>query len=388
MKMSPLTGAILSAALCLNALADVEPPIPQPDFDEINRLIDQIPNSEWHARRFNPRDMVAVVNRLQCLDKPTAMRILQHRNERNRIVVMRFLFDPPEGELHPSLYLPWDEYRTPSNPSFPAIVLEGVPIYLFPFGGGGGSGPMPPVREYFDWYRTNGTLIQEPLSPCDAPLAVWQAWLASPLRQSIAKASARELTTADQLVQKQLLRMVETIHPREFDEDTLIREDVSQLWASAVETLETTATRWNDTLTMYVRAADGSYIEPVPEPQYKQISWQLPIERRTVHLRMHRLSERFVRVLLEQDCRDAPRIQTIKVSIFDVDDPHAKITFLILSGSFVDGTASSMRGVSLPTGVSLRATAYVNNEVIGESHIMSPDELDPDPPRSIDLGFD
>jgi len=388
MSLRHHTVVLLCLGLCSAVASGLAPPLSDAEVRELQQLVDRITNSEMTARRFNPRDMVAVVNRLQSLDKHGAMRVLQHRSERNRIVIMRFLFDPRGGELHPTLYLPWDEYRTALNPSFPAVVIEGVPIYLFPLGGWGSGGAIPPVREYFDWYRQNGSLSQQPLRPADDPLAVWQAWVDSPLRQSIANADTRQLMNADQLVQEQLIRMVDTIHPREFDEDTLFREDVSQLWARAVATLETTETRWDEALNIYVRSDDGSYFEPVPEPQYKEVSWRVPVEGRFVHFRVHRLSEKYLRLSLEQVCNDAPSVGTIKVRVVDAENSESEIASIILSGSFVSGTSASTRGLPLAKGMSLRAIALLDNDPIGDSHVMSPDQIDPSPPRPSQFGFD
>jgi hypothetical protein len=354
------------------ASAATDPPLSQDEVRRLIEVVDDVQASRLVPTPYNPLDMVSAVNSLQPLDKGQALRVLHNCPPGDgKIAVARFLFEC--AQLHAPLYTPFDEYTTEATPSFPAVVIHGVPLYLSPMGGFGGTGNFPSSLEDLDWYREHGTMRGDALRPHDDPRVVWQTWLQSELRERIANSRLKRLDEADRHVQEQLLRMIETIHPREFDEDTLHREDVAALWSRAIETLDRTPTRWDVSRNIYVRAADGSFLEPVAEPEYRSVGWSVPMQGRFASFKAKRVSEEVVHLRVRQQCNDSPPLADMTLRVEAADDPTREIAVFEIDGSFVNGSWGSVSEVRLEKSVALRAVLLQDGRVIARSSAMSPD---------------
>ena len=356
---------------------------PEQELRDLLRLVHSA-SPDFTSPAFNPREVVRVVNTLRGLGKNTALAVLSEfgriqkdafgeDNGLGAAILMRFLFAAPEGETHPTTYLPFEEYKSREYPAFPAVVIEGVPLYLFPLGGWGMGGGMPHLEEYTDWYRKNGELIAQPLRPQDDPRKVLESWTEGPYRD-IGEQDANHAHAADELVRVQMLRIIDTVHPRQFDENELYRADAVELWRTAVATLRDHPVRWDEQKMRYVFATDGSSLELRPEVRYRRVIWELPIEGRSARLIVERQSERRVWITLEEVAKDSSVIEPALVHVYVVGDPVQEIVSLATNGSMTSGSSSSGHGVALKKGTLLRAVMIRNGEIIAEIDDINPDE--------------
>ena len=354
---------------------------PESELRDLLRLVDRV-RLEYTHPTFNPRDMVAVVNTLRQLEKSKALGVLREYSRVQSamsfdggsaaIILMRFLFSVPDGEVHHTTYLPFQEDKSAAFPAFPAVVIEGVPMYLFPLGGWGLGGGLPGVDEYLNWYAKHGALIDQPLQPVDDPRDVWNGWEQG-LRKTIHAADPAHAQEADDLVIVHLLRMIDTVHPREFDEDELWRAEEKRLWAQAAATLEATPCRWDVKAGLYVRAHDGSFIEPAQEKQYARVIWELPVEGRRARLVLQRISDDKVRVTVEQLVQDAPVIPSMTVRVFAQGNDDHELSSLDVEGDFTSGSSSTGSQFRLTKGTGLRAQLIHDKKVIAESDLLNVD---------------
>jgi hypothetical protein len=372
-------------ATCVTGAEPVTPAAdlpPEPRLRELLRMLDRVSVDYTRPAAFNPREMITVVNTLRAMEKKHALGVLREYSRVQStmgydggsaaIIVMRFLFSVPAGELHHTTYLPFEDYKSEAFPAWPAVVIEGVPLYLFPLGGWGLGGALPPVDKYLDWYAEHGTLIGAPLRPTDNPIAVWDAWQ-NGLRKLIEAADPSHAAAADNLIITQLLRLIDTVHARQFDEDEGFCNGREELWAQALITLKTSPCRWDEKSARYVRADDGSFIEPTQETQYARVIWELQLEGRRSRLVLHRVSHSAIHVGIEQTAKHAPVLPNMILRLFAADDVEREIGSLDVDGSFTSGSQSSSTHVNLPMGVKLRAHLIQDNDIILETGILDVD---------------
>lgn len=354
---------------------------PEARLRELLQLIDRL-HCDITAPRYNPRDMVVVVNTLRELGKNQALSVLreysrvqsvmQYEGGGAAIVVMRFLFSVADGEVHHTTYLPFEEYKSADYPAIPAVVFDGVPLYLFPLGGWGMGGGVPPADIYLDWYAQHGTIIEQPLRPVDAPRSIWDTWQQG-LRPIIHAADEALAVAADDLIRLQLLKMIDTVHPRDFSESEWWGEKKTKLWSEAMAALEATPCRWDELAGRYVRAEDGSFIDPPGPVEYVRVLWKLPVEGRHVRLILHRKSDETVYMNLYQVVNNAPVIPNMTVAVRAATDDDGEITSFDLDGGFTSGSSARAHQLLVAKGTKLRAQLIHDNKVIAESNLLDVD---------------
>ncbi len=348
--------------------APQDPHLTDEERRDLMALVKSIPSGHFSADQYNPLSVLRIVNALRPLGKEDAIHLIRQSHGGGAELICRFLFEPPAGETHPTLYTGYKEFLNSDFPTYPAIELAGVPLY--PMIGFSGSGNFPSDHFYLDWYLEHGTMRAEPMRPVDDPLVVWRAWLDSDLRVKLNQKSSRQSDNYDRVVALQLLRLIETVHVREFDDDTVSFQLIMSLWQSAEETLRATETRWDEELNYYVRAEDGSYSIPIDEQQYRLFSWTLPIDGRTAHLRVQRISETVISVMADNHCNSKGDVPDCRVRLFDASDPTREIDTFEIDGAFMTGYWNTSRNVELEKGVDVRAVLLRDGKEIARSPIM------------------
>ena len=317
--------------------------------------------------------MINVINALQQLEKAEVIRLLRGANSSATQILLRALFELPPDVQHPRMWGANESLRDEVHPAYPLVVLEGAPLYLLRGMAGSGN---PLSRHFFlDWYLEHGVLRSEAYRPPDDPLLIWEAWKTSTLRQAVFENEHQVVAKRhDEMVQVQLLRLVETIQPRIFTMASLRFRDVNAMWEEAATTLRNTPVRWDADRSMYVDAADGSFIEPKKEMVFQSFRWNPPVATgRSVEVIVVRLDEALVLITVRQTCTDSPPMEDLLVRVIAAEEGDREIAVLSVDGSFTSGVETTEAIPQLEMGVMLRALILRGDEVVTRSPVFTPD---------------
>jgi len=361
--------------------------IPEARLRELFTLIDRVHHHWLEMESFDPRPVVAAVNALRPLGMRRAIAVLKEyarvcphwgfdRSERAAIVA-RFLFVGPDGARHPARMSDWRD-GSPPQPIWPALVLEGTPIYLEGIGVASFTGGPESAETCLRWYETNGDVRPDSLQPADSPLAAWREWEEA-IRPLVASLDQRLAMRADEVIRAHLTRMAESVVTDVPPVSECVTEARWLRWDRVVDELSATPTEWDAASGRHVRAADGSFIAVSRPRRYARVIWELPLEGRRSRVIVRRCDESSVEVDFEQYDHNSPVLPDLILCLTPSDDPKHELARFAVKGDFTFGDLDTGSRESLNHGRRIRATLIKDGTVIA----MSPD-LDPD--RVIEMG--
>jgi hypothetical protein len=361
--------------------------IEEPELRRVLTQIDRVPAIECDFNRpYNPLDVIRVVNALQPLGRKKAFVVLDEYMRvkgastppENLVLICLALFTPDPKATLPRLHLPWMQHRATFS-HYPIIVREDVPLFLFPLGGYGRSGPPMPTAPTIDHFRNNGSIRAAPLTPPDDPLQVLTRFEAS-AAWVFAEAENDELgrySEANQariLVMNQLLWLVDSVCAVEPDwTGTKFRlgcdeDDPGDQWATVIEPCDPLDIVWSKRLQQYT-FLDGSWLPP-PDPPRRRHMWRIDAPEMYVRIFIQRVTPKLVHVTLRYNGRPSQPVPPAQVRVVRAEDGRVVAEWAYPATR--SGSGSMSEQIELATGEALLVELVRDDTVVKASPTYEP----------------
>jgi hypothetical protein len=310
---------------------------------ELLRLIDRVPG--FAGDQYNPLPVIQIVNRLQPLGKEKALAAIDeylrvasdNSDARDGLfLVLRALFDVPKSPGHmPHMLVGMPSPQAPKDPAmiprFPIVLLEDVPLLLV--WGYTLFGEAEPVAKHVQYFREQGRLRANPLSPTNAPLKVFGLFHKDFLSVYGDDPNSRECVNAKLLVINQLLRLVDSVYRVETDvygRKFSARTNIEPSWSRIVNDFGKLDIRWDEAKKRYT-FKDGSSLPDLPRLLYTRETWKLDGVPGEALVIVERIDRRHFRIELRWSGTKGTVIQQATVKVYNIMDRNAPLAEISLS---------------------------------------------------------
>jgi hypothetical protein len=318
---------------------------------ELSRLCEVIYDLRELKESYNPRWVIRAVNALQPLGKEKAlaavsefMRVSSEMTDTDSweylILVLRSLFEVPdiptafyddETPKLPGVMLPdttnWIGLDDPRLlPRFP-ITIEGDIPFLLSTGPRFSTGPGPEPLLHVAYFRKYGTLRAKPLAPTNKPFAAIARLIDSPRWRPKTKGpgSLDSPVWSGRGMRNQALRLLDTVHALEPDDDTdyLLfcccataqeRKKEEAENKRIVDEVSKLTIRWDPERSLYTRL-DGTYRPPFDRTLHPSLTWRPGTPQLKIEILLKRLNRWYVELwnLSDEESSATTRVFDVKI---------------------------------------------------------------------------
>ncbi len=281
-----------------------EPPDPNILPEERLRPILRLLHNEQGynaAHKYNPLHVIQMVNALQPMGKKAALAAIEeyiciHDSRPSwggagMFLLLRVLFDVPEDTgLMPGMFVGAPMPPVPENPKdfprFPILIVDDVPLLLV-LGYNGTGIPQGPEK-HIKYFRENGQIRKNPLTPTNSPLGLLAAW---EKKAGFLYNKEQFRDSGKWLIANQILNMLDNVYRRETDpygQKFAPLDRPEEEWKSIVRDVDKLRIHWSREKVSYV-FEDGTQL-PDDVKLYRRHIWpleglsgeaELTIERQT-----------------------------------------------------------------------------------------------------------
>lgn len=331
-----------------------EPPAPdvlsEAERVELVRLIAEFPPCLWDRRwdrdrrDYDPTTVVRIVNRLREAGKEKALAAIgeflrltfEEQSAKDAgLLLPVLLFDVPADAPERPIEVFSGRHLRAEFPMYPLVLIDDLPIVLWPLAGGGGGGGLPSPLDALPYWREHGVLRTEALRPTGHPVAAADAFIverlaAIPDERLIdppGKVRVREepgegcrpdrdeRDRARELVRRQMLTALGTVFRDTSDETCLpwqLQDTfIDERWEVCRAVLSNQPLRWSADLNRF-EFANGAVLPPLERPGFVdgravRHAWRLPIADRAVLLVVTRQDRGRIAIDLSSDAPEEAR---------------------------------------------------------------------------------
>jgi hypothetical protein len=250
---------------------------PDEKLVDLLRLIDRAPRLEGY--HYDPLTIIQIVNALQPLGKETALAVIDEYlrvapsdfdcpAREGLFLVLRVLFDVPDNPGYmPRMFVGAPGPREPTDPKriprFPVLLLDDVPLMLV--SGYSLGGAPEPVEHHVEYFRKNGRLRANPLSPTNDPLRIYDKFQESFLW--VFTEDEYWLKMGRMMVMNQLLRLIDTVYhfePDSHGDGISSDKELAPQWKAHAAAIAKLEFAWDRKTNQY-RFKDGSTLPSAPK---------------------------------------------------------------------------------------------------------------------------
>ena len=363
------------------------------------RLLNTAPGLDGYS--YNPLPLIQIVNTLQPMGKEKALAAIGeylrvsdpwsgHMGSRSGIfLVLRVLFDVPDnidpdnagGFGMPSPAGPKDPHRIPR---FPIALVDDIPLMLV--SGYALSGMATPMDKVLGFFRDNGKLHPQPLTPSNYPFATITHLMNSTqwiyedpnfrepdgISFGIAEDSEREKS----MLMEQLLRLIDSVYrmPEDVYGNRLpCGAPPEPAWQKVVSKISALGIKWDSHQNMYV-FQNGKHLPKVEKAIYRRQIWKLDgLGFEIAELVLERKSDMWVDVTVSSTEKAGVPLRPATLLLFDNKDTRVPMETFSFDGNVGKGSSRiETRTIGLRAGTELTAKLVVPGDSTNLSPVLKP----------------
>ena len=369
------------------------------ELRNILRLLNTAPGLDGDS--YNPLPLIQIVNTLQPMGKEKALAAIgeylrvsdqwsDDMGPRSGLfLVLRVLFDIPDnidpdnagGFGMPSPAGPKDPHRIPR---FPIALVDDIPLMLVE--GYTLAGVATPMDEVLRFFRDNGKLHSQKLTPSDNPLASIthlinsKQWiyadpnLREPGGESFGIAEDREREKS--MLINQLLRLIDSVYRMPVDvygNRLPCGAPPEPAWQKVVSEISALGIKWDSHQNMYV-FQNGKHLPKVEKAIYQRQIWKLDgLGFENAELILERESDQWVNITVSSTETGGARLRTATLLLFNSRDTKVPVeTFLFDSKMGIGRNSIESRAIGLEVGTELTAKLVIPGYSTNSSPVLKP----------------
>lgn len=378
-----------------------QPPKPglfkEEELRELLCILDTTPEPEGYFH-YNPLLVIRIVNTLQPLGAEKASAAIgeyirvsdefaYHRE--GIFLVLRVLFDVPEtidpnkvGLGMPSPAYPKDPHQIPR---FPVALVDDIPLMLA--GGYSYEGSPISMEDVLEFFKVNGRLHPQPLTPSKDPLGALKhlmkssQWIyADRTLQDPYSMKMTDMNDGEKdMIREQLLRLIDSVYrlPANALGDRLPcpcggGESSDSAWKRYVGDVAALKIKWDTKQNEYV-FQDGTHLPDVEKKLYQRSIWKLTgLGYDEAELTLERTSDSYLDILVNSSQKAGAPLRTGTLSIFAGDGSPPLLTSEFTEESGTGGGSKESHTVTLKAGTKLRARLVINGNQTNWSPVFEP----------------